>query len=59
MVIKDVIQEMLDDDMIVQEKVGNNALYWIFPSQSYVLVLFSVSIWWLEEAQAGHTASER
>lgn len=40
MVIKDVVQEMLDDDMIIQEKVGISALYWIFPSQSYVLVLF-------------------
>lgn len=38
MVIKDVIQEMLDDDMIIQEKVGTQMLYWIFPSQSYVLV---------------------
>ena len=38
MVIKDVLQEMLDDDMIIQEKVGTQMLYWIFPSQSYVLV---------------------
>ena len=38
MVIKDVVQEMLDDDMIIQEKVGTQMLYWIFPSQSYVLV---------------------
>ncbi|KAM7456166.1 hypothetical protein BLSTO_03084 [Blastocystis sp. subtype 1] len=37
MVIKDVVQEMLDDDMIIQEKVGSNSLFWIFPSQSYVL----------------------
>ena len=39
MIVKDVIQDMLDDDMIVQEKVGTQVLYWIFPSQSYVIVL--------------------
>ena len=39
MVVKDVIQEMLDEDMIIQEKVGTQTLYWIFPSQSYVLVM--------------------
>ena len=44
MVIKDVVQEMLDDDMIIQEKVGTQTLYWIFPSQSYVLVLFFLSM---------------
>ena len=38
MIVKDVVQEMLDDDMIIQEKVGSTVLYWIFPSQSYVLV---------------------
>lgn len=38
MIIKDVIQDMLDDDMIIQEKVGTQVLYWIFPSQSYILV---------------------
>lgn len=38
MIIKDVVQGMLDDDMIIQEKVGTIALYWIFPSQSYLLV---------------------
>ena len=38
MIVKDVVQEMLDDDMIIQEKVGSTMLYWIFPSQSYVLV---------------------
>lgn len=38
MIVKDVIQEMLDEDMIIQEKVGTQTLYWIFPSQSYVLV---------------------
>ncbi|KAK8806687.1 hypothetical protein WA588_005490, partial [Blastocystis sp. NMH] len=37
MIVKDVVQEMLDDDMIIQEKVGSTVLYWIFPSQSYVL----------------------
>ena len=39
MIVKDVVQEMLDEDMIIQEKVGTNMLYWIFPSQSYMLVL--------------------
>ena len=38
MIVKDVIQDMLDDDMIIQEKVGTQTLYWIFPSQSYILV---------------------
>ena len=38
MIVKDVVQEMLDEDMIIQEKVGTNMLYWIFPSQSYMLV---------------------
>lgn len=38
MIIKEVIQGMIDDDMIIQEKVGNLALYWVFPSQSYLLV---------------------
>lgn len=38
MIIKEVIQGMIDDDMIIQEKVGTLALYWIFPSQSYLLV---------------------
>ncbi|KNB41425.1 hypothetical protein JH06_5201 [Blastocystis sp. subtype 4] len=37
MIVKDVVQEMLDEDMIIQEKVGTNMLYWIFPSQSYML----------------------
>ncbi|CBK23932.2 uncharacterized protein [Blastocystis hominis] len=37
MIVKDVIQDMLDDDMIIQEKVGTQVLYWIFPSQSYIL----------------------
>ena len=39
MIVKDVVQDMLDDDMIIQEKVGTQVLYWIFPSQSYVIVL--------------------
>ena len=40
MIVKDVVQGMLDDDMIIQEKVGTIALYWIFPSQSYFLVFY-------------------
>ena len=40
MILKDVVQGMLDDDMIIQEKVGTIALYWIFPSQSYLLVFY-------------------
>ena len=38
MIVKDVVQGMLDDDMIIQEKVGTIVLFWIFPSQSYLLV---------------------
>lgn len=45
MIVKDVIQEMLDEDMIIQEKVGTQTLYWIFPSQSYVLVWNSETHW--------------
>ena len=44
MIVKEVVQGMLDDDMIIQEKVGTIALYWIFPSQSYVLVFLIVTI---------------
>ena len=40
MIVKDVVQGMLDDDMIIQDKVGTIALYWIFPSQSYLLVFY-------------------
>ena len=46
MIVKDVIQDMLDDDMIIQEKVGTQVLYWIFPSQSYILVC-EFSFTWL------------
>lgn len=38
MIVKDIVQEMLDDDMIINEKVGSTVLYWIFPSQSYIIV---------------------
>ena len=49
MIVKDVVQEMLDEDMIVQEKVGVNMLYWIFPSQSFVLVLTIYNAYQIEE----------
>ena len=39
MIVKDIVQEMLGDDMIVQEKVGLQTLYWVFPTQSYVTVI--------------------
>ena len=49
MIVKDVVQEMLDEDMIIQEKVGTNMLYWIFPSQSYMLVYTLFFMYILEE----------
>jgi len=34
MSVKDVVQSLVDDDMVMCEKVGSSSYYWAFPSQA-------------------------
>lgn len=35
MIVKDLIQELLDDDLISSDKIGKANFYWCFPSEAY------------------------
>lgn len=39
MVIKEVLQSLIDDNLIDQEKIGASNVYWAFPSKALIVVL--------------------
>jgi len=41
--VKDVVQSLVDDDMVHQEKIGISNFFWAFPSEASVKVRAQIS----------------
>jgi hypothetical protein len=39
--VKDILDLLLADDLVLQEKIGAGNFFWAFPSQAYQTVIFS------------------
>ena len=35
MSVKDVIKSLVDDDLIISDKIGTGTYFWSFPSEAY------------------------